>query len=191
VKPVDVIGAMHKHIEGLAAAAELQALGDTLIKEYSDVFAPIPHLDELPTDVYCQIKLKDATQTIKTRSYSCPRKYREAWQTLIQQHLNTGQICPSNSAHASPAFLVTKADTVVLPLWVNDYRMLNSNTVLDSHPLLKVEDILADCAKGKIWSKLDMTNSFFQTRIHPDDIHLMAVTTPFRLYEWLAMLMGL
>ena len=36
-----------------------------------------------------------------------------------------------------------------------------------------------------------MTNSFFQTRVHPDDVHLTAVTTPFGLYEWLAMPMGL
>jgi hypothetical protein len=36
-----------------------------------------------------------------------------------------------------------------------------------------------------------MTNSFFQTHVHPDDVHLTAVTTPFGLYEWLAMLMGL
>jgi hypothetical protein len=45
-------------------------------------------------------------------------------------------------------------------------------------------------AKGKIWSKMDMTNSFFQTCVHPDDIHLTAVTTPLGLYEWLAMPMG-
>jgi Reverse transcriptase (RNA-dependent DNA polymerase) len=69
--------------------------------------------------------------------------------------------------------------------------MLNSNTVLDLHPLLRINGILADCAKGKIWSKLDMTNSFFQTQVHPDDIHLTVVTTPFGLYEWLAMPMGL
>ncbi|GBE82211.1 hypothetical protein SCP_0405940 [Sparassis crispa] len=74
---------------------------------------------------------------------------------------------------------------------VNDYRTLNANTVLDSHPLPRVEDIIANCAKGKIWSKMDMTNSFFQTRVHPDDVHLMAVTTPLGLYEWLAMPMGL
>jgi hypothetical protein len=191
VKPVNIAGAVRERIECLAAEVKLQALGEGLMKEYSDVFAPIPHLDELPTDVYCRIQLKDARQTIKTRSYSCPRKYREAWQVLIQQHLDAGRIRPSNSAHASPAFLVPKADTVVLPRWVNDYRILNSNTVLDSHPLPRVEDILADCAKGKIWSKLDMTNSFFQTRVHPDDIHLTAVTTPFGLYEWLAMPMGL
>jgi hypothetical protein len=54
-----------------------------------------------------------------------------------------------------------------------------------------VDDILADCVKGKIWSKMDMTNSFFQTRVHPDDVHLTAVMTPIGLYEWLAMPMGL
>ena len=36
-----------------------------------------------------------------------------------------------------------------------------------------------------------MTNSFFQTRVHPDDVHLTAVTTPLGLYEWLVMPMGL
>ena len=126
-----------------------------------------------------------------TRSYSTPRKYKEAWAILIQQHLDAGRIRPSNSQHASPAFIIPKADMSVLPQWVNDYWMLNTNTVLDAHPLPCVNDILADCAKGKIWSKLDMTNSFFQTLVHPDDVHLMAVTTPFGLYEWVAILMGL
>ena len=36
-----------------------------------------------------------------------------------------------------------------------------------------------------------MTNSFFHTRVHPDDIHLTAVTTPFSLYKWTAMPQGL
>ena len=79
----------------------------------------------------------------------------------------------------------------MLPRWVNDYHVLNMNTVLDAHPLPHVDDILVDCAKGKIWNKLDMTNSFFQTCVHPDDVHMTAVTMPFGLYEWLAMPMGL
>ena len=110
---------------------------------------------------------------------------------MIQQHLDAGRIQPSNSEHASPAFLVPKTDAMVLPCWVNDYHVLNANTVLDVHPLPRVDDILSDCAKGRIWSKLDMTNSFFQTCVHPDDIHLTAVTTPLGLYKWLAMPMGL
>ena len=35
-----------------------------------------------------------------------------------------------------------------------------------------------------------MTNSFFQTCVHPDDIHLTAVTMPFGMYEWTVMPMG-
>lgn len=38
---------------------------------------------------------------------------------------------------------------------------------------------------------IDMTNSFFQMRMHPDNVLLTAVSTPFGLYEWLVMPMGL
>jgi hypothetical protein len=95
------------------------------------------------------------------------------------------------SSHASPAFIVSKSDPSVLPCWVNDYRALNANTVTNAHPLPQVDNILADCAKGKIWSKLDLMNSFFQMHIHPDDFHLTTVSTPWGLYEWLTMPMGL
>jgi hypothetical protein len=63
--------------------------------------------------------------------------------------------------------------------------------MVDSHPLPRVDEILNDCAKGKFFSTIDMTNSFFQTRMHPDHIHLTAVSTPFGLYEWMVMPMGL
>jgi hypothetical protein len=65
------------------------------------------------------------------------------------------------------------------------------NAVTDSHPLPQVDDILADCAKGKIWATIDMTDSFFQTRMHPDDVPLTVVSTPFGLYQWLVMPMRL
>jgi hypothetical protein len=99
----------------------LEQLGVELIDEFKAMFAPISHIDELPTDIYCHIKLKDTYQTVKTRLYSMPCKYRDAWATLIQQHLDVGRIRPSNSAHASPTFIVPKSNSAVLPCWVNDY----------------------------------------------------------------------
>ena len=74
---------------------------------------------------------------------------------------------------------------------MNDYRQLNANSIINSHPLPQVDNILNDCAKGNIWAIIDMTDSFFQTKMHPDDVLLTAVSTLFSLYEWLVMPMGL
>ena len=89
-----------------------------------------------------------------------------------------------------PKYIAGIPDLTVDPRWVNDYRALNSNTVQDNFPLPRIDDILADCGKGKIFGKMDMTNSFFQTRVHPDDIHLTAVRMPWGLYEWTVMPQG-
>jgi len=187
----DVIAAIRERVEILADKAKLIERSDKLREEFKDIFDPLPHYDDLSDEIHCKINLIDASKTIKTRSYSCPRKYRDAWKTLIQQHLDAGRIRPSSSQYASPAFIVPKSDPTVLPRWVNDYRQMNTNTVTDSYPLPRVEDILADAGRGTIWSKMDMTNSFFHTRMHPDSIPLTAITTPFGLYEWMVMPMGL
>jgi hypothetical protein len=162
-----------------------------LREEFKDVFDPLPHYNDLSHEIHCKVNLRDASKTIKACLYSCPRKYRDAWKTLIQQHLDAGRIRPSSSEYASPAFIVPKSDPTVLPRWVNDYRQINANTITDSYPLPCVEDILADAGWGRIWSKMDMTNSFFHRWMHPDSIALTAITTPFGLYKWMVMPMGL
>ena len=91
----------------------------------------------------------------------------------------------------SGAFIIPKADPTALPHSVNDYRQLNANTVTDSFPIPHVNEILADVACGKVFGQLDMTHSFFQTRMHADDVPLTAVNTPWGLYEWVVMPMGI
>lgn len=191
IKPLDIAGMIRDQIECLSVEEKLKAMEKVLMDEFRDVFEPIPHVDKLPENITARIKLKNVEQMIKSWMYSCPCNFREAWQTLIQQHLKAGHICPSSSPHTSPAFIIPKADAMVLPRWVNDYRQLNKNTVTNSHPLPCIYDILNDCAKGQIWGTIDMTNSFFQTQMHPEDIVLTTVTTPFGLFEWMVMPMGL
>jgi hypothetical protein len=92
VKDVDVVAAICVRIEQLAVEQQLGKLEAELKETYSDVFKPIPHVDEMPDSVLGKIKLKDTEKTISTRSYSCPCKFCEAWGTLIQQHLDAGRI---------------------------------------------------------------------------------------------------
>jgi hypothetical protein len=125
VQPHFTSSAMACMVEGGQSAAEIANdlcdLQKKIIHDNKDVFAQIPHIDDLPTDVYCCIKLKDEMKTVMTKTYSTPREYKDAWDTLIQQHLNAGRIRPSSSVHASPTFLVSKSDPTALPRWVNNY----------------------------------------------------------------------
>lgn len=72
VKQVDMVGAVKKHINSLAAQDQLDKLGKQVRKDYKEVFKVIPHLEELPTDIYCHITLKDVHKTITMWSYSTP-----------------------------------------------------------------------------------------------------------------------
>jgi hypothetical protein len=87
--------------------------------------------------------------------------------------------------------VIPKADPTATPCWVCDSQFINAHTITDRFPLPHVDDILSDCAKGSVFSKLDMTNSLFHTRMKPEHIKYTAVTTLFGLYEWVVMPMGL
>ncbi|KAJ7180007.1 hypothetical protein C8R43DRAFT_1117349 [Mycena crocata] len=66
VKPVNVI-AIREHIEVLAHWEELNTIADKLKNEHSCLFEPMPHVNDLPTDVLCEIKLKDADLAFRSR----------------------------------------------------------------------------------------------------------------------------
>ena len=65
VKPVDVLAVIRQCIEILAAQKELDHLRTEMKEEFRDVFSKIPHVDELPNNVFCWIKLKDASKTVQ------------------------------------------------------------------------------------------------------------------------------
>ena len=190
-KPLSSIGAIKMTIERLASKDRLVKLEETIKDEYKEIFRSIPHISMLPMHDMARIKVKEAYKKISNRSYTCPRQYREAFKMLIDQRLESGFIRPSSSPYASPSFIIPKADKTVLPRRVCDFRELNANTIPDNWTMPRVDEILTDCARGKIWATIDMTDSFFQMRVHPNDIHRTTVSTPFGTYEWCVMPMGL
>ena len=194
--PAPIMAAVREQIETISFQEMLTKKDKEMKEKYVDRFPlRLPDNNDMPDHIYHRIRLKDPNHVNKGCGYSAPKKYHDAWKELLDEHLHAGRIRPSSSEHASPSFCVPKyrdgvPDLTVPPRWVNDYQELNANTIRDNFPLPRVDDILADCAKGKIFGKMDMTNSFFQTRVHPDDIHLTAVRTPWGLYEWMVMPMG-
>lgn len=192
VRDHNIVGLIRTHIKQLAADSQLTKLDKKYKEKYANCFpTDIPHICDLPTDVYHHINVKLGIPISTAHAYSCPHKYHNRWKTLIDQHYAAGQIRPLSSQYTSPSFIVLKVDPTILPRWVNDYQNLNPATVADNYPLPQIDDILADCAKGKIWGKINMMNSFFQTLVHPNHIKYTATLTPFGLWEWVVMPMSL
>jgi len=188
----NLIATIKTRIVQLAGEATLQKLDKQTKDAFVDCFpSDIPHVKDLPRTIYHHIKLMPGALVSVLCVYGCPHKYRMGWKMLIDQHIAAGRIRPSSSPYTSPSFIIPKADPMVLPWWVNNYRHLNRLMVPDNYPLPWIDDILADCAKGKIWGKIDMMNSFFQMLVHLDDIKYTVMLTPFGLWEWVVMPMGM
>ena len=66
LKAAIVLAAIQQCISHLASAHQLAEYHNQIKAKYNDFFKPIPHLNELPTDVYCRIHLKDANKQIQT-----------------------------------------------------------------------------------------------------------------------------
>jgi hypothetical protein len=152
------MAAIRDCIEALSFQEVLKAK-DAKMKLFADRF-PLCLPDsttDVPSHMFHRIRLKDPTKVNNCKGYVAPKKYQESWKRLLDDHLKAGHIWLSSSEYASLAFCVPKyitrvPDLSVDPRGVNDYHALNSNTVRDSFPLLRINDILADCRKEKnIW----------------------------------------
>lgn len=138
-----------------------------------------------------KIVLTDPNAVFNERQYAYPQKHMASWWTLLEQHLKAGRIRRSTSQWASPSMIIPKRDPTALPRWVCDYRKLNSLMVKDRSPVPKVNELLLLVASGTVFSILNQTNAFFQTRMQEANIPLTAVKTPWGLVEWVVMPMGL
>ncbi|CAB0028373.1 unnamed protein product [Trichogramma brassicae] len=102
--------------------------------------------------------------------------------------LDRGIIRPSSSQWASPLHLVPKPGNT----WriTGDYRLLNARTQPDRHPLPIIEDLLQESV-GKVFSVVDLYKAFYQIPVAEEDISKTAATTPFGLFEFVGMPLGL
>ncbi|SCV70642.1 BQ2448_3404 [Microbotryum intermedium] len=182
--------------EQQAEESRLRALESAFRKEFSDRFpADIPPVLQYKLKVRHHIALKPGMKTPRQPTYGTPMRWCTAWRRLLDQHLAAGRLCLSLSEYSLPAFIIPKKgmdmDLSIMPRWVNNYWILNAATVPDRTPLPLPDEILSVSARACFWSKIDMTNSFFQTKMAKEDIPKTAVATPWGLFEWVVMPMGL
>ena len=107
----------------------------------------------------------------------------------IQMLLDKKIVRKSCSPYASPVVIVRKKDNSIR-LYV-DYRQLNAKTVPDAYPLPRIDDSLDALGGARLFSTLDLASGYHQVAMKEEDIEKTAFTTPFGLFEYLRMPMGL
>ena len=123
------------------------------------------------------------------KPYPQPDK-EQAMYKLMQEFLHAGLISESHSPYAAPAILVKKKDQSYR--FVVDYKRLNAITIKDSSPLPNMEDTLRKLGEGyNFFSKLDLKSGFYQIPIRETDKPKTGFCTPFGLYQFNVLPMGL
>jgi hypothetical protein len=56
IKPLDVVGMIKNHIKTLSWQQKMGDMEAGLLKEFYDVFEPLPHVDKMPTNVKTRTK---------------------------------------------------------------------------------------------------------------------------------------
>ena len=155
---------------------------DVFSKSKANILAPHREFD-------LRIELEEGAHPPLGTLYSLSPTELEALRAFIDEHLATGFIRPSSSAHAAPVLFVRKKDGS-LRLCV-DFRGLNRITKKDRYPLPRISDLLDAPSRAKVYTKLDLRHAYHLVRIAAGDEWKTSFRTRYGSYEWLVMPFGL
>ena len=135
-----------------------------------------------------EIKLSDTTP-VRSPPYRCAPPKLEVFKKMVNELLEQGVVRPSKSQYASPAFLVPKNSGEYR--LVVDYRRINSKIVFNSYPLPTIDQAFEQFAGAVVFSVLDLNSAYFQIPLTPRSRRITAFCTPFGLFEFNKLPMGI
>ena len=115
------------------------------------------------------------------------RKFNDSDKTFIKNEvshlLKEGIMEPSLSPWRAQV-LVTKDERHKRRMVVDYSQTINRYTLLDAYPLPKIDEIIAQIAKGSVYSTLDLKSAYYQIPLPPEDRPYTAFEACGKLYQY-------
>jgi hypothetical protein len=138
----------------------------------------------------CRIILKEGETLTKNNPYELPHHQRENLKKLLEAEEAAGVIRRSQAPSASPGFFVRDPGSGQ-ERWVVNYQEVNAKSKKDAYPLPRMQTIIDRAASADFISTMDVSKAFAMIPMARESRELTAFTTPFGLFEYNVMPMGL
>jgi hypothetical protein len=183
----------------LPAISRIKAsLHHVVERRFEDIRVVWYFLDVLPDDlpgmpperaIKFKIELQPDTTLVSKAPYKMSQEELVELKIQLKDLLDKDYIHPSSSPWCCPALFVSKKDKC-LHLCM-DYRPLNTVTIKNKYPPLRIDILFEQLAGAHVFSKIDLRSGYHQIKICDKDIPNTAFSTRYGLYEYLVMSFGL
>lgn len=127
--------------------------------------------------------------TICSQPYYANPETAELIANHFQELEQKGFVQRSSSRFRSPVTVAKKSNGQ--NRYCIDYRKLNANTIPDQYPLPHIQAFNYRAEGSSVFSKIDLTDAYYNIRIRKEDIPKTAAATPIGLFEFTRMPFGL
>ena len=122
---------------------------------------------------------------------SVPFHYKPMVEEALNKMVDEKVIEPINhSQWAAPIVTVLKPDKESVRI-CGDFKQLNECVSCDQYPLPKVDELLADIGKGKIFSTIDLKNAYLQIPVGEESQKFLLINTHKGLFKFTRLPFGL
>jgi len=165
-------------------------------QEVPDFLAMFPKVfvkevpEELPpvSKITYRISLIDPTKLLKTSTFKVPQALMTKYKAWINKQIKAGILHRTSVPGGASMFVEAKRDGRICPLV--DLHFRNDNTQADHTQIPEQNTILNAVARGRFRNKIDLSNAYFQTRVHSDYVKYNTIKTPFAGFTSQVMMQG-
>ena len=161
----------------------------SLVKEYEDIFQPIPAGVPPVREMAHTIPLEEGHKPSFRPIYRLSPLEIEEAKRKITEYIHKGWIEASSSPYGSPILFVKKKDGGLR--MVIDYRALNKLTTKNRYPLPRIDDLFDQLAGSRVFSSLNLAQGYHQIRILEEDVPKTAFRVHFGHYQFKVLSFGL